>query len=162
MNRLSILSFALAMTVIPAQADQTISYPENNPVFSISFPDGWKVEAGESVSASSPDDLVNMELIALEAEALDGAIDMAKESLNEELKDIKFLGEPEEGELNGMKVTFLNGQVTVEGVKMAVNCALFVPKQAKTFFMLFNLVPLDALKQHGDDVSKVLNSIKAK
>lgn len=146
-----------------ARADQTINYPEKDPIFSISFPDGWKVTTeDQSVSASSPDDLVNMELIALEAEALDGAVDAAKESLEEELKGIKWLDKPESGELNGMKATFVNGQVVLEGVKMAVNCAIFAPKGADTFFMLFNIVPLESLKDHGDDVSKVLNSIKGK
>jgi hypothetical protein len=144
-------------------ADQTINYPDKNPIFSICFPDGWKVEMeDQSVSASSANDLVNMELIALEAEALDGAIDAAKESLTEELKGIKWTGEPEKGELNGMNATFLNAQVTLEGVKMAVNCAIFAPKKADTFFMLFNIIPLEALKEHGEEVSKVLNSIKGK
>lgn len=146
-----------------ARADQTITYPEKNPIFSISFPDGWKVEPGEdSVSASSADDLVNMELMALDAEELAGAVEAAKEALTEELKGLKWEGEPEKGELNGMNVTFVNGQVAIEEVKMAVNCAIFEPKGAKTFFMLFNVIPLEALQQHGDDVSKVLNSIKGK
>lgn len=160
----TLLATLAAIALAPfAQADQTINYPDKNPIFSISFPDGWKVEMeDQSVSASSADDLVNMELIALEAEALDGAIDAAKESLTEELKGIKWTGEAEKGELNGMSVTFLNAQVTLEGVKMAVNCAIFAPKKAETFFMLFNIVPLEALKEHGEDVSKVLNSIKGK
>ncbi len=146
-----------------AKADQVINYPADKPIFSIAFPDGWKVEPGDqSVSASSADELVNMELIALDADEAASAIDDAKESLEEELKGIKWLAEPEKGEINGIGVTFLNGNVTVEGVKMAVNCAVFAPKKADKFFMLFNIIPLESLKQHGDDVSKVINSIKSK
>ncbi len=157
---LCLASFLLAPF---ANADQTINYPEKDPIFSISFPDGWKVDTGdESVSASSADELVNMELIALDAEALDGAIDLAKESLTEELKGIKWTDEPEKGELNGMNVVFINAQTTLEGVKMAVNCCIFAPKKADTFFMLFNIVPLESLKEHGEAVGKVLNSIKGK
>lgn len=154
---------SLALLVTSASADQTFNYPEKSPIFSISFPDAWKVEAeADSLSASSADELVNMQLLALEAEGLDGAVDTAKESLKEELKGIKFDGEPEKGELNGMHVTFVNGQVTLEGVKMAVNCAVFAPKKAGTFFMLFNIIPLEVLKEHGEDVSKILNSVKGR
>jgi hypothetical protein len=146
-----------------ASAEQTINYPATDSIFSISFPDDWKVETEEqSVSASSPDDLVNMELIVLEVEAMDVAIRAAKESLSEELKGIKWTDDPESGELNGMKVTFLNAQVVIEDVKMAVNCAIFAPKKADTFFMLFNIIPLEALEKHGEAVGKVLNSIKGK
>lgn len=60
-----VATFTLASS---ARADQTINYPDKDPIFSISFPDGWKVTTeDQSVSASSLDDLVNMELIALEA-----------------------------------------------------------------------------------------------
>lgn len=160
-------SFLLGLAVIAclgsAQADQTINYPEKDPIFSISFPDGWKVEeADQSVSAASADELVNMELIALEADALEGAVADAKESLKEEFKGLKFTGEPEKGELNGMHVVFINAQATVEEVKMAVNCCIFEPKGEDTFFMLFNVVPMEVLKDHGEDISKILNSIKGK
>jgi hypothetical protein len=157
-----VFCIALLISSSIANADQTINYPDKNPIFSISFPDGWKVETeDQSVSASSKDELVNMELIALEAEAISGAIDAAKESLEEELKGIKF-DKPEKGELNGMNAVFLNANVTLEGVKMAVNCCIFEPKGADTFFMLFNVIPLEALKEHGEDIGKVLNSIKGK
>lgn len=162
MKQLLLLTTLLVTLSATASAEQTINYPEDKPIFSISFPDGWKVETGESVSASSADELVNMELIALDAEALGEALELAKESLTEELKGIKWDGEAEKGELNGMSVAFLNANVTLEGVKMAVNCCVFAPKKADTFFMLFNIVPLEALEKHGEDVGKVINSVKGK
>ncbi len=161
----TVLLFTLfALAIPPAlRADQVFSYPAKKPVFSIAFPDAWKIETGDqSLSASSADELVNMEIAALDADEAASAIDDAKEGLEEELKGIKWQGEPEKGELNGFKVTFLNGNVRLEGVKMAVNCAVFAPKTGDTFFMLFNIVPVESLKQHGDEVSKVLNSIKSK
>lgn len=160
----SLLCCLLALVLTPAvQAeDQVFNYPAKKPIFSIAFPEAWKVETGEgSLSASSPDELVNMELMALDAAEAATAIDDAKEGLEEELKGIKW-DEPEKGELNGLKVTFLNGNFTLEGVKMAVNCAVFSPKDGDTFFMLFNVIPLVSLKERGEDVSKVLNSIKGK
>lgn len=154
---LTCASLALAAQ---AHADQTITYPAESPIFSISFPDDWAVTAQEeTVSITTPDHLVNMELMALESDALDGAMQAAKEMLAQELKGVEFTGEPEKTELNGMDVTFLNGKATLEGVEMAVNCALFAPKEASTFFMLFNIIPTTALEQHGEDISKVLGSI---
>jgi hypothetical protein len=159
----SLLCCLLALVLTPVLSeDQVFNYPAKKPIFSIAFPEGWKVEPGDgSLSASSPDDLVNMELMALDAAEAATAIDDAKEGLEEELKGIKW-AEPEKGELNGLKATFLNGNFTLEGVKMAVNCAVFAPKAGDTFFMLFNVVPLESLKEHGDEVSRVLNSIKGK
>jgi hypothetical protein len=163
MKHFLLLTTLLVTFTATVRADQIINYPEDKPIFSISFPDGWKVETGDdSVSASSADELVNMELIALDAEALGEALDLAKESLSEELEGIKWDGEAEKGELNGMSVAFLNANVTLEGVKMAVNCCVFAPKKADTFFMLFNIVPLEALEKHGEDVGKVINSVKGK
>ena len=162
MKTSSLLCLVSLLLAPLAGAEQTINYPAEKPFFSISFPDSWTVESGdESVSASSEDELANMELIALDAEELDAAIEIGKESLKEELKGIKF-SEVEKGELNGMNVIFLNGEVTLEGVKMAVNCCVFAPKKADTFFMLFNIIPLVALEKHGEDIGKILNSVKGK
>ena len=147
--------------VLPAQ--QVINYPADEPIFSIEFPDDWAVEVGdESVSASSEDELVNMELLALDAEALEDAIDAAKESLEEEFEEIEWNGEPEKGEMNGMDVRFLNAKVKIEDVEMVVNCAVFAPKGKETFFMLFNMVPMESLKAHGEAISGVINSVEAK
>ncbi len=161
----SLLCCLLAFALTPAvQAeDQVFNYPAKKPIFSISFPEAWKVELGDgSLSASSPDELVNMELMALDAAEAATAIEDAKESLEEELKGIKWDGEPEKGEIKGFKVTAINGSVTLEGVKMAVNGLVFAPKDAETFFMLFNIVPFVSLKEHGDEIGKVIDSIKGK
>jgi hypothetical protein len=159
----SILCFAGLLLAPLANADQTITYPEDDPIFSISFPDDWEVEGDEeSVSASSADELVNMELIALEAEAIKDAVKMAKEGLTKELEGLKFKGEPEKGEMNGMDVIFLNAEVTIEEIKMSVNVCLFAPKKADTCFMLFNIVPFEALKDHIEEISKIVNSVKVK
>lgn len=161
-NTLLCCLLAFALTPAVRAEDQVFNYPADKPIFSIAFPEKWKVETGDgSLSASSPDELVNMELMALDAAEIGTAIDDAKEGLEEELKGIKW-DEPEKGELNGFKVTFLNGNVTLEGVKMAVNCAVFAPKAGDTFFMLFNVIPFVSLKEHGEDVGKVLNSVKGK
>jgi len=159
----SLLCFTAILFAPLVEAEQTITYPVEEPIFSISFPDDWDVSGDdESVSASSEDELVNMELIALEAEALKDAVKLAKEGLKEELEGLKFKGEPQKGELNGMDVIFLNAEVTIEDVKIAVNVCFFAPKKADTCFMLFNSVPTAVLEEHGEDISKIINSVKGK
>ncbi len=160
----SLIFSLIALVLAPAvRADQVFNYPVEKPIFSIAFPDKWKIEPGDgALSASSPDELVNMELVALDAAEAASALDDAKESLEEELKGIKWEGEPEKGELKGFNVTVLNGSVVLEGVKMAVNCLIFAPKEGETFFMLFNTVPFESLKEHGDEIGKVVSSIKGK
>ena len=162
--KISLLFTFLVLALSPAlRADQVFNYPAKMPVFSIAFPDAWKIETGDqSLSASSADELVNMELMALDGDEAATALTDAKESLEEELKGIQWLGEPEKGDLNGLKATVLNGNVSLEGVKMAVNCFVFAPKAGDTFFMLFNVVPLQSLKEHGEEIKKVVDSIKGK
>lgn len=146
---------------LPAQ--QEINYPADKPIFSITFPEDWEVEAADdSVSASSEEGVVNMELLALDADALEAAIEAAKESLAEEFEELEWNGEPQKGEMNGMDVRILNAKVKVEDEEMAVNCAVFAPKGKATFFMLFNIVPMKALKEQGEVISGIISSVAAK
>ncbi|MGJ8695582.1 MAG: hypothetical protein ACSHYF_04645 [Verrucomicrobiaceae bacterium] len=144
-------------------AQQVINYPAEEPVFSISFPDEWTLTMeDESVSASSKDELANMELVVFEAEALDDAIKMAKEGLKEELKGIQFSDDPAKGKLNEIDVIFLNAKVTMEEVDFAVNCCVFTPKDSEESFMLFNIIPIEALEKHAKAITGILNSVKSK
>ncbi len=157
-----LLATLLATTPFVFAEDQVIEYPADEPIFSITFPEKWTVSTeDDSVSASSPDEEVNMELLALDAEAADEALKIAKETLAEQFEGIQWNGEPETGELNGMKASFLNAKVKIEDIEFAVNCAIFAPEDADTFFMLFNMIPMTSLEKHGEDVGKILNSVKA-
>ncbi len=129
-------------------------------MFSITFPDDWKVEAGDSVSASSADELANIEVLTLDESEAGTAIDDAKDALSEQFEGLKWQGDPTEGELNGMPVTFLTGKFSVEGIKMSVNCAIFTPKKKKTYFMFFNFIPENAEEKHAEALTGILNSIK--
>jgi hypothetical protein len=157
-------SFAAIITSsLCLHAQHVINYPADEPIFSIKFPEEWDVEMGdESVSASSEDEAVNMELFALDAEELEDAITVAKESLAEEFEDLEWIGKPEKGELNGMDVRFLNAKVEIEDVEMMVNCIVFAPKGKATFFMLFNIVPMEVLEDHSEAISDIINSVQAK
>lgn len=154
---------SVLFTASAVAAETTVNYPAEDPIFSITFPDGWEVTGeDDAVSACSKDELANMELIVLEAEALGDAIDIAKEALAEEMEGIVFKGKPEKGELNGLNAAFLNAEVEIEEVKVAINCCVFAPKDAEEFFMLFNVIPFEALEDHGEDIGKILNSVKGK
>lgn len=160
MKHAVVILLTLFMLIAPALAEQTINYPKSNPIFSITFPDDWDVEVGESVSASSADELANIQLFALEGGDLKTAVIAAKEAISESFEGMKWKGKPEKGELNDMPVTFLTGSVTIEGVEMALNCAVFAPKNEDTYFMLFNLMPTVAEEKHGDALLKILTSVK--
>ena len=60
---------------------------KTSPTSSLAFPDAWNIETGDqSLSASSMDELVNMELMALDAAEAASDIEDAKEDLEEEIK----------------------------------------------------------------------------
>lgn len=77
----------------------------------------------------------------------------------------------------GPAISALTGSLKAKKVQpqLAINCATLCskpkkgvrsnhppPQPMKATLMLFNVVPLESLKKHGDEVSKVLNSIKGK
>jgi hypothetical protein len=47
-------------------------------------------------------------------------------------------------------------------VEMMVNCIVFAPKGKATFFMLFNIVPMEVLEDHSEAISGIINSVQAK
>ena len=68
--------FALSLT-IPALAD-TLKIPEDKPVASITFPEGWKAAVtGEGIVASSEDGALFIDIITTNPVILGRAIDQA-------------------------------------------------------------------------------------
>lgn len=147
-----------------AIADQVYNYPADEPIFSIAFPDKWKVDTEEeqSLSAAPEDELAAAELIALDAKDAVNALKEAQEGLKEEFENLK-IDKTQKGEVNGLKISLFNAtSVDEDGIKITINCALFVPPKGETYFMLFFVSTPEAMKKHGEDINKILQSVKAK
>jgi hypothetical protein len=139
------------------------TYPGENPVFSITFPDDWKVETDEELLHATPnDETLYLGLWALaDAENIDAALDEIDDIVAEFVDDIET-DEPDVMEINGIEITFIDGVgVDEEGEQVEASVALFSPDE-KTVFVLFYFGYPETTEQHEKALVKILESIKAK
>jgi len=165
MKRPLVLSLALLSSTMFGSAEQVFTYPADEPVFSIAFPDGWNVddEDEQALSVAPKDELVSVELFALEAHEAAGALKEVKASLAEEFEEFKA-DEAQEGEVNKLKIKLFNAKAKDdEGNEYTLNCALLAPgEDADTYFVLIFVASAEGLKKHGDSLNAILNSLKGK
>jgi hypothetical protein len=145
---------------LPVFAGQKFDYPQGAPIFSITYPETWTVEAQEQTIAAGTDDGgVSSVLMALDAQDLDSALQASVDALGENFTGFETDGEAQEGEVNGMAVVLVNGIGTVDGGgKVKVNCAIFTP-DAEKFFMLFIFTPEGVAGQQAEEINSLLQSI---
>ena len=139
------------------------SYPGENPVFSITFPDNWNVETDEELLHATPkDESLYLGLWALaDVEDIDAALDVIDEIVAEFVDDLET-DEPDDMEINGIEITFIDGVgVDEEGEQVEVSVALFSPDD-ETVFVIFYFGYPETTKKHEKALVKILESITAK
>lgn len=122
-------AFALALTAASAFADE-IKFPSDEPVASITFPDGWGEKETESgIDATSPDEAIYISIDVAEAKDTDAVVKdavtyLASQGVTVDTKSAKET----KGKLNGMDVgnvdwdgTDKDGPVTIGLAAVAVN-----------------------------------------
>lgn len=157
----TIVALLLTASISFLQAGETFSYPSEAPVFEITYPDTWDIEPTEQMITAGPasGDLSSV-LMAVEGNDLETAIEGAKEGLAETFGEYT-LGEPSEGQLNGMPVVFVNGSgQTPDGVTLNMGCAIFSP-DGETFFMLFIFAQDELSEEAIEGMNSILQSVKA-
>lgn len=145
---------------LPAFAGQKFNYPQDSPIFSITYPESWTVEAEEqTISAGRSDGAASSVLMALDAQDLEAAIDASAQALGESFADFTADGDPQQAEVNGLGVVLMNGTGEVEGSgKVKVNVAIFTP-DAEKFFMLLLFAPEGVAGENTDEINSLLKSI---
>jgi hypothetical protein len=148
--------FAVSLTA-PALAD-TLKFPEDKPIASITFPEGWKAAvAGDVLTASSDDGTVSINVIpanpAMFGPSNDKAFAMLKLKPDfDTLKDSKST-------LNGMNVaenkvdakdaTGTTFKLTLTGIEVTKDKGLMV------------ILRTPAEVKHQDEITAIMNSIAA-
>jgi len=139
------------------------SYPGENPVFSITFPDNWKVETDEELLHATPkDESLYVGLWALgDVDDIDAALEVIDEVVEEFVKDLET-EEPDEMEINGIEITFVDGVgEDEEGEQVEASVALFSPDD-ETVFVLFYFGYPESAEKHEEALVEILESITAK
>ncbi len=125
--KISLLPCILVVCASFAQADQTLNYPEKNPLVLFKVPDDWKPKISNgSLFVVSPDrGEVIVEVMALESSIKDdaAAVKEAKGTVEQDFKNRKFTkADPVEN--NGLTATLLGGEGEDKSGEAHINIVL--------------------------------------
>jgi hypothetical protein len=159
-NRL--LMFLTAFCLIASVSfSKEFIYPSSEaPIFSIAFPDNWKVDfEGQVLHSNPPDGSIYFGLWALEkVQDLDAALKAVDGAIAKLVSGVKWK-EPEEILVNEIPFVTISGEGKVEGAQIVgVEVAVFSPDGEQEFILLYFGVP-EAEGKYEQDLSEIIQSI---
>lgn len=150
------------LLTLPLMAD-TFTYPGDNPIMSVTFPDAWVVELDEDVLHAGPaDKSLYLGLIMMEGiDNVEAAIEaLIEETLSELLAEVEF-DDPVEFENNGIAFIYAEGEGwDEEDAEFFVDIGVFSP-DGETFCVLFYLAHAEMEEQYEDQIEAIWMSISA-
>jgi hypothetical protein len=150
--------FLLAVSLTaPALAD-TLKFPEDKPVASITFPEGWKgAVTGEALAASSADGTVLIDLITTRPDTLGPSNDKAFAMLKVKPDFDSF--KESKTTTNGMNVNVVNVDAKdASGATMKLTLtSLEVTKDKGVMVILRG----EGVAKNQDEITAIMNSIAA-
>ena len=156
------------LCVTNASLAETFIYkkPEGKvPLFSITFPDDWKIKEEENILYAAPSD----ELLYFGVRTVKN-INTIKTALKEVdqiisglVKEVEFL-EPEKMQIDGIHYWFIDGTGTVKDneneVEIEVNISvIFFAPIEKTICMVLYFAPPYILEEYMEDLDNIIQSI---
>lgn len=159
MKKTAFLLMSLFLFTMTAHAD-TYSYPGDDPIFTISFPDDWTIETEDELLHAMPAD----ESIYVGVWAIDSIddVDLVMEALDEEIasfiEDIET-GEPVETEINDIPFIIVEGDGFVEDdIQVEFSAALF-STDGETFFVALYFGTPEMVEAYGEELDDILYSV---
>jgi len=166
MKPLLILASFLIATSLSLSA-KTIKYPEKDPAFSITLPDGW---------TAKPDKDGNLDCVAGDGSNFSFSIIASENITSDEelkaflpklaqtmadgakLKDLKVGEMKEMTNANKVKLMGLNAHGQTEGVPMVISLAGFAPAK-DNYFIIMGAESVEVDKAHDKAMGGIINSI---
>lgn len=161
-----ILASLLIATSLSLSA-KTIKYPEKDPAFSITLPDGWTTKpdkdgdldcvAGDGSKFSFL--IMDSKNITSDDELKSYLPELAR-TMGEgvKLKDLKVGDVKEMTNANKVKLMGLNAPGQTEGIPMVISLAGFAPTKGN-YFVIVGVESVEVDKAHDKDMGGILNSI---
>lgn len=161
-NHLVVVSLLLLTFAPMLHAGQTFTYPTENPIFEITYPENWEVEQdAQTISAGPSGGGLSSVLMAITGDDLESAVVGTAQGLDDTFATYE-IDEPTEGQINEMPVLIFNGRgKTSEGVALDLSCGIFTP-DGETFFMMFIFSGGELGEEEIAEMNNILNSIQAK
>lgn len=166
MKTLLTLASLLIATSLSLSA-KTFKYPEKDPAFSITLPDGWTAvpDKDGNLDCQSGDgskfsfSIIDSKNITSDAE-LKTYLPKLAETMGEgaKLKGLKVGDVKEMTTANKVKLMGLNAHGQTEGVDMVISLAGFAPAKGN-YFVIMGAESAEVDKAHDKDMGGILNSI---
>lgn len=122
------------------------------------LPGGWKSEPdGEMLSISSADGSISIVFWVTEADDFEAAAEALGEELGKQIKNLKFDGEPKEGQHNGMEYASFTGSGQMEGENVAFSADLLMAKKP---VIILTVASPENFEKHQDAYLKLIKSIR--
>ncbi len=139
---------------------ETYEYPEGDAIFTIDFPDDWKVECeGANMHAMPPDESMYLGVLPVEADSLDAAADELDKAIAS-VVDLESVGEAETMDINGISFVIVEGtgKDVDDGSPLSVATAIFAAGDSFIIMPYFGDPATEAA--HENDLASILGSIK--
>ncbi|HSI82362.1 MAG: hypothetical protein ACAI35_22995 [Candidatus Methylacidiphilales bacterium] len=165
--RLALLTSALTLglALSSALADKVYNFPKDKPIFTISYPDSWNEIASddEYVEYGVKDEVSLGAWILKDKTDLKEAATAAGEEIATYVKEFKVDGEATTLKINGMDMILVTGKGKDKetGKELEVQVGFFSP-DSKTICALLYYGVVGTGAKYGNDVEKILKSVKAK
>ena len=128
--------------------------------FSIWFPDDWNVTTeGDVLEAEAPTEDAFAQLLMLEAESLEEAVNAYMGEMSEILNNFRVTSEGEDVEWNGLTVHYVEGEGRIQGVDMDAAVALIQAPGGIVMMVTFNTEA--AGKRYRRLLKQIAQSIRA-
>jgi hypothetical protein len=144
-----------------ARAGEAHTYPEEDAIMSITFPDEWEVKDKNGRLYASPPDEEDffVEVDTLKATPDDGeaVIKEAKESF----EDLVYEEEVQKTKFGELGIVILSATGKDEHGKVAINIILIADEAKSKVCILTRIASPDAAKKHAPEWGKIVTSISA-
>ena len=160
-SRLMFIILGLFLALSSPAYSANFTYPADNPVFSIDFPNNWKVTPeGQLIHAMPQDESVYVGLWALEAgTTIDSALAAVDQMVADMVTDFSC-GDAQYVDVNGITFTEVAGQGNnrEDGTPVNVSVDFFSPDGNQVFVLIYFGAP-ESENKYGAQLAQIVQSI---
>ncbi|MCK5738454.1 hypothetical protein KAH55_04700 [bacterium] len=159
MKKTVFLLMGLFLFTMTANAD-TYSYPGDDPVFTISFPDNWTIETeDELLHATPPDESIYAGVWAIDnVDDVELILEVLDEEIAKFIQDIEA-DEPMETEINGIPFIIVDGDGYVEDEILVEFSATLFSTDGETFFIGLYFGTPEMVEEYSEELVGIINSV---
>lgn len=158
---LMLLVLGLFLSLSSPSYSENYTYPADNPVFSIDFPDDWKITPeGELLHAMPQDESIYVSLWALQdGTTMDSAVNAVDQMVADMVTDFSA-GDVDYVDVNGIRFTEVAGQGRSKDNGTPINASVdFFSPDGRQVFVLIYFGDANSEKNYEGQLAEIVQSI---